>query len=87
MENAITREMITDLMRDRHEIPEKLNEFISPAKKIQPHKGVQLDGIHFTPDGCWSAITFPQWVKCSPSWTKTYRFVCDENGEFIEWVK
>lgn len=88
MEKIITKEMLTDLMQNRDTICEKINDFISPAKKLQPHKGVRLDGVHFTSEGCWSKITFPQWVKLEPSWAyeQSYRFVCDENGKFIEWV-
>lgn len=83
----VTKEMITNLMSVRTEITEKVNDFISPQKKLQPQKGVRLDGIHTTPDEHWSAITFPQWVKIDAVQLncKTYRFFCDENGEFIRW--
>lgn len=84
----VKKEMITHLMSTRTEICEKLNDFISPQKKIQPQKGVRLDGIHITPyNYCWSAIIFPQWVKidADPIYSKEYRFICDRNGNFIKW--
>lgn len=86
MEKIITREMLTDLMENRDTICEKVNNFICPTKKLQPHKGARIDGIHITPEGCWSTLIFPQWVKLEPLWGKSYRFICDENGEFISWV-
>jgi hypothetical protein len=86
MSTVITREMLTDLMTDRETILEKVNAFICPHKNLQSHKGARLDGIHTTPEGYWSALIFPQWVVCEPSYVKSYRFICDENGKFIKWV-
>lgn len=86
MEKIITKEMLTDFMKKRDTVCEKVNNFICPTKKLQPHKGARLDGIHNTSECYWSAIVFPQWVKLEPSWTKSYRFICDKNGEFIQWV-
>lgn len=85
MEGTIKKEMLTELMNDRDSICEKINKLISPDKALQAHKGVRLDGIHITSEGCWSAVIFPQWVKCEPSHVKSYRFSCTENGEFIGW--
>ena len=83
----VTREMLTGIMSDRATICEKANALIS-SKKIQPHKGVLLDGIHGTPDGFWSAIKFPQWVILDDNnGFKSYRFSCTEDGEFIAWTK
>jgi hypothetical protein len=82
---TITRESLTSLMGDRSTVCEKANALISP-KKIAPHKGVRLDGVHGTPEGFWSAIIFPQWVVLADTnGDKSYRFRCTEDGEFIDW--
>ena len=85
MEKTITKKMLTGLMNDRNTIRQKVNALIS-QKELQAHKGVQLDGIHKTSEGYWSAIRFPQWVKTeNANGDKAYRFHCTEDGEFISW--
>lgn len=86
MKQVITKEMLTELMSERKNICERVNAFICHMKKLQAHKGAQLDGVHQTSEGYWSAIRLPQWVRTETE-SKTYRFKCTETGEFISWVK
>jgi hypothetical protein len=94
MESPVIRqEDLTNLMADRETICDKVNDVISPKKKIRRaenvrYKGVNLDGIHVTSEGFWSALIFPRWVVLEGrwNWTKEYRFTCDENGNFLAWV-
>lgn len=83
---TINREMITEAMQNIPTCCEKINSIISPNKRIQAHKGVRLDTIHVTSEGCWSKIIFPQWVVLENSFSKSYQFNCTESGEFISWV-
>jgi hypothetical protein len=81
---------ITEFMQkyEGKELLEKLNDFISPKKKLQPEKGVQFGRIVTTSEGTWSSLSFPQWVRLedeATKATKTYRFKCDANGKFIAW--
>lgn len=87
---TVTKTMFEEILKNTAiNREEAANLVISPDKKLQPQKGVHIDGIHVTSEGCWSKITFPRWVVVEgstiESQTKTYRFRCSENGSFLSW--
>ena len=83
----ITKETLTAAMADINTCCSTINDIISPNKKLQPHKGAQLGHIHQTSEGFWSEILLPQWVVCSDTCFKSYRFTCTESGDFLAWVE
>lgn len=87
---TVTKTMFEEILKNTAiNRAEAANLVISPNKKIQPHKGVRIEGVYVTSEGCWSKITFPRWVVVEgstiESQTKTYRFWCSADGSFLSW--
>lgn len=82
----ITRNQLTAAMKSDNRL-QAVNAIISPDKELAPHKGALLERISVTPDGCFSYLILPQWVKLdNPERPRGYAFRCTESGAFIEWL-